>query len=73
MTNISRLLVTIGFVLIIVGLLVGKASSFTWLFNLPGDIKVNKENLFIFIPLTSMLLLSGLVSLIYWLLSKILK
>jgi hypothetical protein len=38
-----------------------------WFGNLPGDIKIKKENVQIFIPITSMLLLSLALSLMLWL------
>lgn len=38
--------------------------------RLPGDIIVDKPGFKLFIPITSMLLVSGLVSLILWLLRK---
>jgi hypothetical protein len=62
--------------LIIVGLLIVVAGlGWPWLSKipfgrLPGDIVIDKPGLKVFFPITSMLLVSGLVSLILWLFRK---
>lgn len=38
--------------------------------RLPGDILIDKPDFKLFFPITSMLLVSGLISLIMWLLRK---
>lgn len=38
--------------------------------RLPGDIRYQSENTSFYFPLTTCLLLSGLVSLIFWLIGK---
>ena len=63
-------------ILIIVGLLIVVAGlGWPWLSKipfgrLPGDIVIDKPGLKVFFPITSMLLVSGLVSLILWLFRK---
>ena len=64
----SRLL-TLGIILVAVGLawpLLAKLG----LGNLPGDIRIERDDFTLFIPLTSGLIVSALVSLILWLLYK---
>jgi hypothetical protein len=62
--------------LIIVGLMIVVAGlGWPWLSKipfgrLPGDIVIDKPGLKVFFPITSMLLVSGLVSLILWLFRK---
>lgn len=62
--------------LVIIGVLVVLTGLFwPWLSKLPfgrlpGDILIDKPGLKIFFPITSMLLVSGLISLIMWLLKK---
>jgi di/tricarboxylate transporter len=62
-----------GNTLIVVGIgmiLAGIAYKFgllDWFGNLPGDIKYKSEHSFIFIPITSMLLVSVLLTLLFWL------
>ncbi len=65
----QKMLVLIGAVFIIAGL------AWPWLSRLPlgrlpGDIVINQPNLKIVIPITTMLLVSVVLSLIVWLLRK---
>lgn len=71
MQPIGKTIVVIGLVLVVVGLLVWFAGDkFNWFGHLPGDIRIEKKNVRFFAPLTSMLLLSLLLSLVLWLLRK---
>jgi len=56
-------LIYIGIGLIIAGL-VYKYGLLGWFGNLPGDIKYKGEHTFVFIPITSMLLISLVLSLL---------
>ncbi|HDL19257.1 MAG TPA: DUF2905 domain-containing protein [Bacteroidetes bacterium] len=65
----QKLLITIGIFLILAGLL--------WPFlaklpigRLPGDIFINKPNLKIYFPITTMLLISIILSLLLWIYRK---
>jgi hypothetical protein len=63
---VQRTLITLGVALIIAGLLwpwLGKLP----LGRLPGDIVVRREQFGLFVPITSMVLLSLLLSLLFWL------
>lgn len=67
--SFSRMLVAIGFTLIIIGLLwpwLGKLP----LGRLPGDIVIERPNMKIYFPFTTMLLVSVVISLIFWLFRK---
>jgi hypothetical protein len=69
MTNIQKILILIGVVVIIIGL------TWPWLSKLPfgklpGDIVVDKPNFKFFFPITSMIIVSAIVSLIAWLIRK---
>jgi len=61
----GNLLIYLGIGLIVAGIAY-KYGLLGWFGNLPGDIKYQTEHTFIFIPLTSMLLVSAVVSLIMW-------
>ena len=65
----QKILIGLGIAILAIGLLwpwLGKLP----LGRLPGDIVVERENFRVYLPLTSMLLLCGLLTLILWLLRK---
>jgi hypothetical protein len=62
----NRLLIIFGTILIVAGLI------WPWLrrmplFHLPGDIVIDRPGFKFFFPLTSMLLISAIISLLTWL------
>ena len=62
-------LIILGVVILIAGLFWPWLSKLPF-GRLPGDIVIDKPGLKVFFPITSMLLVSGLVSLVLWLLKK---
>jgi hypothetical protein len=65
----SRILITVGVILVLAGLL------WPWLkqlglFRLPGDIVVEKENVRFYFPITSAIILSVVISLILWIIRR---
>ncbi|BDV35696.1 DUF2905 domain-containing protein [Methylocystis iwaonis] len=64
-----RLLILVGIVLIALGLL-WLAAERLGLGRLPGDIVFERGNLRVYIPLATSLLLSVILSLIFWLLNR---
>lgn len=65
MSDFARLLIIIGLVIAFTGLLVLIAIRFfPWLGNLPGDIRIERENFRLYIPLATMLLISILASIL---------
>jgi membrane protein implicated in regulation of membrane protease activity len=57
------LLIGVGAVLIVVGLLVW-SGALSWFGRLPGDIRVERPTARLYVPITSMLILSVLLSLV---------
>jgi len=68
---LGKYLVIAGIIIIITGLLVivfhDKAG---WLGKLPGDIRIERENFSFYFPITTMILVSVVVSLVIWLVKK---
>ncbi|QYR22481.1 DUF2905 domain-containing protein [Paenibacillus sp. sptzw28] len=64
MTNIPKLLITAGAVLIIVGLLWTVLGRFIHLGRLPGDISVEKGNFKFYFPIVTCIVISVVLSLI---------
>jgi hypothetical protein len=65
----NRLLIVLGTVLIVAGLL------WPWirrlpLFHLPGDIAIDRPSFKFFFPITTMLLVSAVISVLAWLLRR---
>ncbi|WP_372934390.1 DUF2905 domain-containing protein, partial [Mariniphaga sediminis] len=55
----ARWFIMAGLVLIVVGILIYLAPwLFNWFGKLPGDIRIEKENSKVFIPIASMILIS---------------
>ncbi len=64
--SISKLLMLIGLGLFLVGLVLNLAPNlFGWFGKLPGDIRIQDENRFIFLPITSMIVISLALSLLF--------
>jgi Protein of unknown function (DUF2905) len=65
----QRTLIIIGIVILLAGLL------WPWLIKLPigklpGDIIIDKPNFKVYIPITTMIIVSLLLTLIFWILRK---
>jgi len=72
MQEIGRYLAAAGLIIFGIGLLIFFAGEkFSWFGNLPGDIKIKKENFSFYMPLASMLLVSVALSAFIWLLRKL--
>lgn len=65
----QRWLIMLGVVLVLVGVFWPWLSRLP-LGRLPGDIMIERENVRFYFPITTMLLISGLISLIVWILRK---
>lgn len=63
------LLVIVGVALVIVGLLVW-SGAFSWFGRLPGDIRIERDSVRVYLPLASMLLVSVGLSLLLYLVRR---
>ncbi|MCM8813567.1 MAG: DUF2905 domain-containing protein [Candidatus Omnitrophica bacterium] len=66
---IGKMLLLVGGILAASGLLLLVAAKAKVFGNLPGDIVLRRDNFTLFIPLTSSLVISIVISLIWWLFS----
>jgi len=62
----NRVLIVIGVVLVVAGLCWRQLSSLP-IFRLPGDIVIDRPGFKLFFPITTMIVISLVVSLILWL------
>ena len=69
--EIGKVLVILGGVLVVIGLSLMLGSRFSWLGlgHLPGDIRYKGRNTSFYLPLTTCVLVSAVVTLILWLIS----
>jgi hypothetical protein len=78
--SMGKLFIGIGAVMAVLGVLFlladrlpGVGSLFGWFGKLPGDISIKRDNFSLFFPLGTSLLLSVVLSLLFYLVSWILR
>jgi H+/Cl- antiporter ClcA len=71
MQQAGKFLIAAGIILVIAGLIVYFAGNkLNWLGHLPGDIRIEKENVRFYFPITTMIILSIVLSAIVYLIRK---
>jgi hypothetical protein len=65
------LIVVLGLAIAVIGLLVW-SGGLSWFGRLPGDIRIERESARIYIPIVSMLILSVVLSFVFYLLNRFL-
>ncbi|MCC6640285.1 MAG: DUF2905 domain-containing protein [Deltaproteobacteria bacterium] len=71
MSTLGRGLVVAGLVLVAVGLLLTLGPSIPLFGRLPGDLRIERPGLRIYVPITSCILVSAAVSAAFWVFSKL--
>lgn len=69
MSKMQKYLILIGLIILLAGILWPWLSKLP-IGKLPGDIVIDKPNLKIYIPITTMLLISVIISLVVWLFKR---
>ncbi len=79
-TSLGKLFIGVGAVMAVLGALFlladrlpGVGNLFAWFGKLPGDISIKRDNFSLFFPLGTSLLLSVVLSLLFYLLSWIFR
>ena len=70
--SIGTWLIIGGIVLVIMGVL-ANSGWLSWFGRLPGDIRVERENVRFYFPIASMIIISVVLSLIFYLLGRFWK
>jgi hypothetical protein len=70
MSDLGRLLIVLGIVLVIVGAVFLLAPKIPWLGKLPGDISFKRGNVSFYFPLGTCILISIILTLILYLFRK---
>jgi hypothetical protein len=69
-SSAGPLIVVLGIAMALIGLLVW-AGGLGWFGRLPGDIRIERETVRIYIPIVSMLILSVVLSLVLYLINRL--
>ena len=70
MNELAKMLILIGAILVVAGLVMLGIQKYPFSGKIPGDIIVKKENVTLYFPLGTSIILSVLVSLIFYLINK---
>ncbi|MGD0487818.1 MAG: DUF2905 domain-containing protein [Syntrophorhabdales bacterium] len=70
MAPLGKMLILLGIVIILIGLGLLFAQKIPYIGRLPGDIYVKKDNFTFYFPLGTCILISVLLSIIFWLFRK---
>ena len=74
MENLGKIIVGLGLVLVFVGLAIWFfGGRLSWFGHLPGDISVERDNFRFYAPITSMIILSIVLSVLLTLISRLLR
>ncbi|HXV22012.1 MAG TPA: DUF2905 domain-containing protein [Desulfuromonadales bacterium] len=63
----GKTLIAIGLLLVLIGLFLTFGGKLPWLGKLPGDIRIERDNFSFYFPLGTSVLLSLLLSFLFWL------
>lgn len=69
MLNIGKYLIIIGAIILIAGILISYFPRLNFFGRLPGDIVVKKENFSLYIPIVTSIVLSVLLTFLFWIIS----
>lgn len=66
---LGQLIIALGLILIVVGL-VAMRGWLGWFGHLPGDVRIERENMRVYVPIVSMLLISILFSVLSYVIRR---
>ena len=67
--DLGKVIVAVGAIVIAIGVVVW-SGALSWFGRLPGDVRIERETVRIYVPIVSMLLVSALLSLILYVLRR---
>jgi hypothetical protein len=68
--HIGKIFLIIGIMVAVVGLLLLLSSNIPWLGRLPGDILIRKKNYTFYFPFATGIVISVLLTLLFWMFGK---
>jgi len=70
MGGLGKTLISIGIVLVVLGLLVSLTGKLPWIGHLPGDIHIQRGRFSFYFPLTTCIVVSIVISLVAYLFKR---
>ncbi|MDB6023785.1 MAG: hypothetical protein JWM68_8 [Verrucomicrobiales bacterium] len=70
MNDLGKILMIVGVTIAVVGLVIWTGVGKNWLGRLPGDISIRKENFSFYFPITTCILLSVILTILFRLFRK---
>lgn len=69
----GRVLIGIGLFFILLGTIFMLGARITWFGRLPGDVFIQRKNFTLYFPIVTSIILSSVLSLIFWFFSRRIK
>ena len=66
MNDVAKALVVLGLALLVLGGMLWIGGRMPWFGRLPGDIHIEREHYKFYLPLTTCLIISSVVTLLFW-------
>jgi hypothetical protein len=75
MQNTGKIIIIIGLIIVISGIVVYFSGNkfFSWFGHLPGDIRVERENFKLYIPITTMIIVSVILTVLMKIIEKFIE
>lgn len=74
MQHLGKVFITMSIIIFIIGILMIFAKKLPFnLGNLPGDISIKKENFSFYLPITSSIIISTIISILFTIISRLFK
>lgn len=70
LADLGRVLIGFGLLLVVIGGVLVLAGRLPWIGRLPGDIHIQRANWTFYFPLATSLIVSLLLTLIFWLINR---
>ncbi len=70
MADFGKLFILIGLLMVVIGVFFIVGNKIPFFGKLPGDIAVEKKNFNFYFPITTCIIVSAILSFIFWLFSK---
>jgi hypothetical protein len=71
-TSIGLAIIAVGLAIVVIGVLVA-VGALSWFGRLPGDIRIEGDSVKVFFPITSMVIISIVLTLVFNILRRLLR